>query len=125
MKHRACAVLLLAIALPTALGWVGDSWGETKIARVGILATAPSEAADDVIAEFYEPFRAILAQHGWIEGKNVSLEIRNAGGNPPQFADAVGERPTKFRFIVNLKTAKALGLNIPQSIILQADEVIR
>jgi ABC-type uncharacterized transport system substrate-binding protein len=35
------------------------------------------------------------------------------------------ERPTKFRFIVNLKTAKALGLNIPQSILLQADEVIR
>ncbi len=35
------------------------------------------------------------------------------------------ERPSKIQLVVNLKTAKTLDLDIPQSILLRADEVIR
>ena len=86
MKHRT-ALLLLSLALMTTLALSTDSWGQAKTPRVGIL-TFFAISDDPTQQLWFKPFRRMLAEQGWIEGKNVSFEYRSAGSDPSRFAEA-------------------------------------
>jgi putative ABC transport system substrate-binding protein len=86
-----------ALGLPTIYEWaeVGD--------QGGFLAYGPR------LAQIY---RDVMAQQA----------VKLLRGAKPE--DLPIEQPTKFELVVNLKTATALGLTIPESFLLRADEVI-
>jgi len=87
-------------------------------------------AASHRIAAIYE-LRVFVEPGGLMSyGVNVSEMQRRAavyvdkilrGAKP---ADLPVEQPTKFELVINLKTAKSLGLTIPQSLLLRTDQVI-
>ena len=110
---------------PSALVTIGDGmlWSvRTRIVDFAMKSRLPGIFPDREFAEV----GGLMSY-----GPNPADSIRRAallvdkilkGAKP---ADLPVEQPTKFDLVLNLKTAKALGLTIPQSVLIQATEVIQ
>ena len=119
------------------------AFSDMTTARVGALTVLPSNmfnterrrlanlAAKNRLPAVYQ-FREYVDAGGLMAyGANLADLNRRAatyvdkilkGAKP---GDLPIEQPTKFELVINLKTAKALGITIPQSFLLRADEVIK
>jgi len=106
----------------------------------GLIVTGqlPHDQRDLIIAQTARyrlpavyPFRAFVADGGLISfGTDQAEPYRLAAGYVDRIlkgekpADLPVQAPTKFELAINLKTAKALGLTLPPSLLARADEVI-
>ncbi|HKD36535.1 MAG TPA: ABC transporter substrate-binding protein [Pirellulales bacterium] len=100
--------------------FVGERIRIMELANAAHLPTVSTQATNDLIgagafliysANYPEPFRRAA----------VFVDKIIKGARP---GDLPVEFPTRLRLAINLKTAKALGITIPQSVLLRADEVI-
>lgn len=86
MKRRSHALLALIGMLLVIPSWMDVGWAQAKIPRIGILFV--NDARNE---PWMETFRTTLRASGWVEGKNVAFEYRDAGGDPRRLAEPASE----------------------------------
>jgi putative ABC transport system substrate-binding protein len=113
-KRRASA--LITVRNPLLLGY------PNRIADLAIKNRLPSmyEGSDFVEAGGLVSYASSDAENFRRAATYVDKILK--GAKP---ADLPVEQPTKFEFVINLKTAKQIGLTIPQSVLYRADKVIK
>lgn len=90
IRRRVAPALVLAAAILSSVALTAQAWGQTKITRVGVLSF--SEVADDPnLNNLVTLTRHELANRGWVEGKNLSIEYRSAWNDPSRFPAAALE----------------------------------
>ena len=112
-------------ARPDALLVMGDPFiGEHRAEVFAFAASARLPASHDLPNMAREgaliAYGPVLAEHYVMAAGYVDRILK--GAKPAELAV---EQPTRFELVINSKTAKALGLTIPQSLLLRADEVIQ
>ena len=119
------ALVLLVVALLSALTAMRFAIHGREVAVPDLVGKTPAEARRvaepsglqvEVERQYYSPNVA----EGFARIAVFIDKILN-GANP---GDLPIEQPTKFELVVNLKTATALGIKIPSSILVRADKVI-
>ncbi|MFN0315454.1 MAG: ABC transporter substrate-binding protein [Burkholderiales bacterium] len=80
------AALWLMVGLAVAFIAAPASWAQSKSAHVGYLGLGA-----DVDEKRIARMKQILAEKGWIQGKNLVVEVRYASGEPPQYTQAAKE----------------------------------
>lgn len=83
--------------------------------RLPAIMPFPNFADDGGLMAYGPHLTSLFRQCGGVMAKVLQ------GARPAEIAI---ERPTRFEFVINLKTAKALGIKIPQTVLLRADRVI-
>ena len=124
-------------------GDLGNAFASIKSGRAGAVMTLSDPVTFSLLKQVVE-----LAIKYRIPSNHLQEEYANAGGlvsygpsytalfrRAPVYIDKIlkgaepadlpVEQPTKFEFVVNLKTAKQIGLSIPPNVLARADRIIR
>jgi ABC-type uncharacterized transport system substrate-binding protein len=145
MDHRRFLLTSLTGALAIPFGAAALQAERPRPPVIGSIASGYRSdwASGGRMAHLRPAFEDGLRDEGYVAGQNVVIDYRFGEGDPAKLPDVTAaliarnrvlrgsrpaeipiERPTRFELIINLKTAKALGLTIPQTFQLRAEQII-